>query len=126
MKKKYYLNKDLFVEFELSVKQLFIIILLFFVMFAGPVMFYSFAVSQTSNPSTVVVTETYTQSVLEGRVAGESTENTSNYVKIPIINFNFDTTFQDPSSIPFVIGSFISFLRLLLFVFVLVDTVLRF
>ena len=54
-----------------------------------------------------------------GNVLGVSTDNTSHYFNIPILNFNFDTQFKEPATVSFVVG-------LLLFIVAVVVIVLMF
>jgi len=55
------------------------------------------------------------------RVAGITTDNMAKYIKIPILNFSFDTTLRDPSTISFLFGTILLLLSILIILILFAD-----
>lgn len=70
------------------------------------------------NQTTVTTVKTIAPA---SQVLGISTDNASKYVVLPLINFRFDTTFQDSGTISFTIGSIAILASLILIIFLIRD-----
>lgn len=92
------------VSFNLGFRESLGIVLCAILFFVAPIALIEY--TKQLNPA---LTETYTQSAIEsaqgeGRVAGVATSINEKYFTIPFINFKFDTTLSESSSIFFLFG----------------------
>lgn len=128
MNKRIYLTEGLYIDFELSAVQLLVIVLMFMVMFVIPVYAYERLNAPPVQAEEVQVTpvpgaETYTADALgQGQVAGVSTSIQDNYITIPVLELQFDTTLNDPDSIPILLGAILGTISAGLFIYLLLDT----
>jgi len=91
------------ITFNLGFRESLGVILCAILFFVAPI-----AVVEYTKQLNPALTETYTQSAIEsaqgaGRVAGALTVN-EKYFTVPFINFKFDTTLSEASSILFLFG----------------------
>ncbi|MFQ5493329.1 MAG: hypothetical protein ACE5DX_04180 [Candidatus Dojkabacteria bacterium] len=128
MNKRIHISKSSYLDIELTLSQLFAIIFMFMIMFALPVYIYNRAQTPVQSVS-AEADETYTAAALresQGEVAGVSTgPDGSNFINIPILNLSFDTTFNDPASLPILFGGVVGGISLLLFGTLFVDLIRR-
>jgi hypothetical protein len=56
-----------------------------------------------------------------GQVAAAYTDNSGRYINIPIVNFAFDTTLREPSTISFLFGAILLVLSLIIILILFAD-----
>lgn len=90
---------------DASARQWVVLVLMFIFLFVLPIV----AVNWESQPVQQ-----------QADVLGVSSDS-SRYITLPIINFKFDTTFQEPATISFTIGTLVIVVALTVLVFVIRD-----
>jgi len=100
-------KKKLHISFRLGFREFLGVLLCLVVFFAGPIGIIEY--NKLSSPGN---SETYTRAANEevqgeGRVAGVTTQSATGnkYFTVPILNFRFDTTLSEKSSIVFLFGA---------------------
>jgi len=126
MKKRIHIGESHYLDFELSAWQLVVIIMMFMVMLVVPVYAYGrLSADPVQQEATTAVTggETYTAEALgQGRVAGATTGPESSYITIPILEIEFDTSLNDPDSMPILLGGILTTISAGLFIYMLLET----
>ncbi|KXK25787.1 MAG: hypothetical protein TR69_WS6001001393 [candidate division WS6 bacterium OLB20] len=133
MKKRIYLSNSLYLDFELTFVQFLVIVFMFMGMFVLPVYVYErlnaepSVAGEQAQATPVPGSETYTEGALEqGQVAGISTQTLpEGYILIPVLDVQFDTTLNDPDSIPILAGGVLVLISTGLFVYLFTDTLFR-
>lgn len=97
---------------DASIRQWVVLAMMFIFLFVLPIQAVNWEM-----PSESMVTP---NQIEQASVLGLSTDN-SQYVMLPLINFRFDTTFQDAATVSFSIGTVIVIVALVLLYFVLKD-----
>jgi hypothetical protein len=99
-------------EVELGFKKVFLLGLMFLTMFVLPVRIVEYLNSQDQ--------QGWNNSGAP-QVAGLFTDNTGRYLTLPLVNFQFDTTLREPSTITFLFGTILIVIALLIVVILFKD-----
>jgi hypothetical protein len=126
-------KKKIKITFKLGFRESLGVLFCSIIFLFGPI-----AISEYIKISNTPIDETYTQAVFDqrysqdGQVAGVSTDERyedftteqldSKYYKIPLINFNFDTTLSDTATIVFLLGTLIMIGAIIFAVTIMIDS----
>lgn len=94
------------IEVEFGFKKLFLLVFMFLTIFILPVRIVDYLNVQDQKG--------WENSGGTAKVAGLFTDNSDRYFQVPILNFQFDTTLRDASTISFLFGTILIVLALVI------------